>query len=246
MANSEGNAPECAGPRRRLTSGTTVRYVEKRDWFEWHQPLDDPKSPLSRRLAAVQHHLRVELDRCPTGPIRVVSICAGQGRDLLSVVADHPRREDVSARLVELDPRNVAFARAYVADQDLDSIEIVEVDAGLTDAYVGAVPAEIVLACGVFGNITADDISRTVQALPGMCVEGAAVIWTRNRIPPDLTPRIRTWFRQAGFAEQAFEVPEGTFFGVGVNRLTEEPPAFSPGHRLFTFVGYDHLLGKSQ
>ena len=220
--------------------------MQKRDWFEWHQPLDNPSSPLSRRLAAVQRYLKVELDNSPAGPIRVVSICAGQGRDLISVVADHPRREDISARLVELDPRNVAFARAFAADQGLTSIEIVEADAGTTDAYIGTVPANIVLACGVFGNITADDISRTVHALPTMCMEEAAVIWTRNRIPPDITPRIRTWFRQAGFTEHAFEVPEGTIFGVGVNRLTQEPQAFEPGYRLFTFVGYDHLLGKSQ
>jgi hypothetical protein len=220
--------------------------MDKRDWFEWHQPLDNPSSSLSRRLAAVQRHLKVELDRRPAGPIRVVSICAGQGRDLISVLSDHPRREDVSARLVELDPRNVAYARAFASDQDLNSIEIVEADAGITDAYVGAVPAEIVLACGVFGNITAEDISRTVDALPSICAKGAAVIWTRNRLPPDLTPRIRTWFRQTGFTEQAFEVPKGTFFGVGVNRLLEEPEAFTPGRRLFTFVGYDHLLGKSQ
>jgi hypothetical protein len=33
----------------------------------------------------------------------VISLCAGQGRDLLGVLADHPRREDVRARLVELD-----------------------------------------------------------------------------------------------------------------------------------------------
>jgi hypothetical protein len=33
------------------------------------------------------------------------------GRDVIGVLAGHPRRDDVRARLVELDERNVAVAR---------------------------------------------------------------------------------------------------------------------------------------
>ncbi|GHD35622.1 hypothetical protein GCM10010335_31060 [Streptomyces galbus] len=32
-------------------------------------------------------------------------MCAGQGRDLIGVLAGHPRRDDVRARLVELDEK---------------------------------------------------------------------------------------------------------------------------------------------
>ena len=67
-------------------------------------------------------------------------------------------------------------------------------DAGRTDAYVDAVPAQIVLACGLFGNISEEDIQRTVLSLPMLCARGATVIWTRHRRPPDLTPVIRAWF----------------------------------------------------
>jgi hypothetical protein len=54
----------------------------------------------------VQAMVADALERVPPGPVRVVSLCAGQGRDLLGVLADHPRRGDVTARLVELDPGN--------------------------------------------------------------------------------------------------------------------------------------------
>src|SRR5205823_8039555 len=74
------------------------------DWQAWHQRYDDPGSELSRRLAAVQTQVRAALDRAPAGPVPVVSLCAGQGCDLLDVLEDHPRRADVRARLVELDP----------------------------------------------------------------------------------------------------------------------------------------------
>ncbi|MGH3780504.1 MAG: hypothetical protein ACRDRO_07715 [Pseudonocardiaceae bacterium] len=80
------------------------------DWCAWHDDYDQPDSVLGRRLRVVQQQIWQALDDCPPGPLRVVSLCAGQGHDLLGVLARHSRREDVTARLVELDPRNVALA----------------------------------------------------------------------------------------------------------------------------------------
>lgn len=86
-----------------------------RDWYAWHDQYTDPASPLSRRLAEVRTHVGAALDAARPGPLRAVSLCAGQGRDLIPVLATHPRGGDVTARLVELDPRNVEVARAAVA-----------------------------------------------------------------------------------------------------------------------------------
>ena len=76
-----------------------------------------------------------------------------------------------------------------------------------TDAYEGAVPADLVLVCGVFGNVPPDSIENTVRRLPQLCAPGATVIWTRHRRKPDLTPRIRGWFRAASFVEVSFHAP---------------------------------------
>lgn len=143
---------------------------------------------------------------------------AGQGRDLFGVLAHHPRAADVTARLVESDPRNAARARQDASP--FAGVEVVEADAGCTDAYAGAVPADVVLACGVFGNISDDDIHRTITAFPSLCAPGAAVIWTRHREEPDVTPRVRDWFCSAGFAEETFGVSEDTLMAVGSHRLT--------------------------
>ena len=219
--------------------------MNNRDWWEWHRPYDDPGSPLSQRLASVQSHLRMALDRCPAGRIQVISICAGQARDLIPVAAAHPRRGDVRGRLVELDPRNIAHAERNAAELG-GQVDVVRADAGITDAYVGAVPAHIVLACGIFGNITEEDIERTVRTLPTLCAPGAIVIWTRHRRPPDLTPTVRGWFEAAGFVEEAFEAPDDRVYGVGVNRLEGAPMAFEPHRRMFTFIGYDHLATSEE
>ena len=82
-----------------------------RDWYEWHLQYEDPDSHLAPRLATVQSRIRAALDEAPPGPLRTSSVVAGQGRDLIPVLATHPRGAEVTARLVELDPRNTAVAR---------------------------------------------------------------------------------------------------------------------------------------
>jgi hypothetical protein len=74
-----------------------------------------------------------------------------------------------------------------------------------------------------------------VAALPSLCAPGALVLWTRHRSPPVLTPAIRSWFREAGFREEAFDISHDGFMSVGAQRLAGEPAALVPGQRLFTF-----------
>jgi len=165
-------------------------------------------------------------------------MCAGQGHDLIGALAGHERRGDVSARLVELDEDNVLLARRAAQDAGLDGVQIVGGDASLTDAYVGAVPADLVLVCGVFGNISAEDIQRTITALPQLCAESATVIWTRHRLSPDITPTIQRWFADSGFEELAFEVDQSALLAVGAQRFTGAPATLHEGERLFNFVGF--------
>jgi hypothetical protein len=215
--------------------------VGTQDWQAWHAPYDEPGSPLARRLAIVQRRIREAIDAAPAGPLRVVSMCAGQGRDLIGALRDHPRRGDLVARLVELDERNVQAARAASREAGLSGVEVVAGDAGISDAYAGAVPAHLVLVCGVFGNVSDADIAHVVGRLPELCAPGASVLWTRHRLPPDLTPSIREWFQRAGFEEIGFEAPEDTLVSVGANRLRGDPRPLELGVRLFDFVGFEAL-----
>jgi hypothetical protein len=214
-----------------------------RDWVSWHDGYDDPSSSLSSRLQIVQAHLTHALTAAPTGPVSLVSLCAGQGHDVLGVLPGHPRRDDVSAVLVELDPRNARRAAARAARQGLAGVEVRQADAGVTASYADALPADVLLLCGIFGNVSDDDIGRTVAAAPALCAPGGTVIWTRHRRPPDLTVLVREWFATAGFAEVAFEAPEtgSTLIGVGVHRRAAgragpSPTAALPADPLFTFT----------
>jgi len=103
----------------------------KPDRVQYHRECPDPGSLLSARGEVVKGHLRAELDYVPAGDIRLVSLCAGQTRDVIGVLAGHPRRDDVHARL---DERNVAVARQAARAAGLDGVEVLQADAGSTDA----------------------------------------------------------------------------------------------------------------
>jgi hypothetical protein len=143
----------------------------------------------------------------------------------------------VTAVLVELDRRNIEAARTSAARTGLTQVEIIEADAAISDVYAPFVPADIVLACGIFGNITDPDLERTVRSLSMVCRTGASVIWTRHRNEPDITPRIRGWFTESGYEELSFDAPDNASkSGIGTVRLLGTPLPFQPGFRFFTFT----------
>jgi hypothetical protein len=205
-----------------------------RDWVAWHRDYGDPASGLSARLRCVQRHLSRALDEVAAGPVRLVSLCAGQGHDVIGVLPGHRRRADVSAMLVEADPHNAELARRRATAAGLDQVEVRQTDASWPSAYADTLPADVLLLCGIFGNVSDADIERTAAAAPTLCAAGASVIWTRHRKAPDLTPRIRAWFTAAGFDEIAFEAVDTTM-AVGAGRLGNAAGAGPPAGPLFTF-----------
>ena len=206
-----------------------------RDWVEWHQGYADPASGLSARLRSVRRHLGRAIDQA-AGPVRLVSLCAGQGDDVIGVLAGHPRRDQVTALLVEAEPRNAQVARDRAAAAGLAHVQVRQADASRPESFADALPADVLLLCGIFGNISDTDIERTAAAAPALCAPGATVIWTRHRRPPDLTPRIRAWFSSAGFEELAFDALDTTTLAaVGAGRLSHAVSGGLPCGPLFTF-----------
>ena len=210
-----------------------------RDWLEWHRGYDDPSSAISARLGRVRLHLAEAISEAPPGQVGILSLCAGQGHDVIGVLPGHPRRNEVRALLIEADGRNAAIARDRAAKAGLSGVRVREADAADPASFADALPADVLLLCGIFGNVSDSDIRRTVGAAPALCADGATVLWTRHRRPPDLTPSIRSWFAAGGFDEVAFDALDtGTLTGLGVHRLVTRPPGRDlPAGRLFSFRG---------
>ena len=208
------------------------------DWVSWHRGYDDLESSLARRLVAVQQGIARALDGFTAGPIRVLSLCAGDGRDLVPVIAGHVRRSDVDAVLVEQDARLVTAARQRSRDDGLaGQVAVRQGDAGDVAVFADVIPVDLLMLCGIFGNISDADIAATVHATPQLVAPGGFVIWTRGSFEPDRREQIRTWCRECGCDEISYKAePNG--YGVGVAQLpaSAEKPHQPPTGRLFTFT----------
>lgn len=209
-----------------------------RDYVAWHDGYADPNTSLARRLAVVRHHVAGALDAIG-GDGRILSLCAGDGRDVIEVLAERPARHRPATVLVELDPALADTARRRAEDVGVE-VEVITGDAGATATFAHHLPADVVLLCGIFGNVSEADIATTVATVPAMVAPGGFVIWTRGWFAdqPDRRPAIRSWFADTGLDEVAFDSePQG--YGVGVARSSEESAAPTDRplpERLFTFV----------
>jgi hypothetical protein len=206
-----------------------------RDYEVWHQAYDDPESGLSWRLRTVQLYLREALDRRP-GPLTVLSSCSGDGRDLLGVLSERRDADRVSATLIELHPDIAQRARDTAAAAGLARIDVRTADAGHTESYRGAVPADVVILVGIFGNISDPDLHRTIKAAPQFCGPGATLLWSRGREWGDRNDAVRAWFAAAGFTELDYmSLDSGSRPALGVMRFDGEPQRLAADQRLFTF-----------
>lgn len=190
---------------------------------------------MARRLVTVHDRVRAALDEAPPGPLRLLSLAAGQGRDVLPVLAEHPRRVDVRARLVELDPRNAREARGYIQHYGLTGVEVVEGDAAPVDQYRDLAPVDVLLLCGLFGNISNIDIEHTIRHARSLTNRGGTVLWTRHRGAPDMVPQICEWFAARDFEAQWVSEPE-VIYAVGAHRAKGEPVPLPVDAILFTFL----------
>ena len=222
-------------PRSALTWG---RVDGMTDWVSWHRQYDDLESSLARRLVAVQHGIARALDGLAPGPIRILSLCAGDGRDLVPVVAGHARRRDVDAVLIEQDARLVAAANQRCTETGLaPQIAVRQGDAGDVAVSSDVIPVDLLMLCGIFGNISDADIATTVNATPQLVAPGGFVIWTRGSFEPDRREQIRAWFRECGCDEISYDAePNGYGVGVVQRPMSTRTPSEPPTGRLFTFT----------
>jgi hypothetical protein len=209
------------------------------DWHRWNDGYQQ-SGQLQERLRTVQHQLRLALDLAPPGQVQIVSVCAGQGHDVVGTVAASQRRSDVRARLVELDGRNVEEARRRIESAGLEGIEVSQADAGTTDAYHGAVPAHIILLCGVLGSLTDDHVDSVIATLLQLCTERAQVIWTAHRAASGLFEYACAAFHRHGFATVWTNPADPC--GVARHQLVTQPRELQAGERIFRFADEQTLI----
>jgi hypothetical protein len=184
-----------------------------RVYLAWHDQYDDPGSSLSRRLSlVVRDVLRAELD-ARSGPVRALSLCAGDGRDVLEVLAE---RED-AARV---------------------SVTMVEVLPGWWNAR--EVPPRTSLPAWRWLPLT-PAARRPTRGSP-RCGPGATLVWSRGRSregADDFVLPVRNALSAVGFTEvsiRSFDV-EDDHTALGVVRFDGSPVPLGRPETWFTLVG---------
>jgi hypothetical protein len=205
------------------------------DWYAWHRLYDRPNSKRAARLSQMQDLILRALDEQQGARVNVLSVCAGQARELLGAVERFTRPGDVHAHLIELDPRNVEYAERALREEGVGGVRTTVGDAGLRSHYEGIAPPDILLLCGVFGNLTQPDIERTIGLAQAIVRPGGIVVWTRHRNEPDCVPQIESWFASHGFTEIHSSDP-GDPVAITAHRLTGEGAPLPAENRVFTFI----------
>lgn len=221
-----------------MVSPARVRNAGRvKDWLEWHDAYDDPSSSLARRLGVVRRRLEEVLDARAGEQRQLLSLCAGDGRDVIPVLAARAAPSSVSALLVERHEVLLRRALESASSSGLGTVEVRCADAGDPHSFNDVLPVDVLLLCGIFGNIEHNRVKDVIDVVPHLLARGGYVIWTRSVSDPDRRPEVRSWFRAAGLAEVYFDGAPETF-GVGVNQVVSGSPVTRPQlpSRLFSFV----------
>ncbi len=207
-----------------------------KDWVGWHEAYDDPGSSLSRRLHVVRACLSECLDSVRSPVPRLLALCAGDARDVLPVLASRRDGEQVAAALIEKDDELAERACVAAADARLSRVQVRCADAGDPSSFRDVVPVDVLMLCGIFGNVDHTSVRRIVQRVPAMVVAGGYVLWTRGgEEAQDRRPEVRRWFIEAGMPEVSFDGPPETY-GVGVNQIRGGGEGRLDDSRLFVFA----------
>ena len=137
--------------------------------------------------------------------------------------------------LVEIDDALAEAAQVAAAVDGLGNVEVRRADAGDPASFRDVLPVDVLMLCGIFGNVEHDRVREIVLRVPRIVQPGGFVIWTRGSDErDDRRSELRRWFVEAGMPEVSFDgAPEK--FGVGVNQIKDS--SFEPvgDERLFTF-----------
>jgi hypothetical protein len=214
------------------------------DWVKWHENYKASPS-LKARLLVVREHLSRCFDSLPPGVIQVLSICAGDARDLIGLLATHPRKMDVRAHLVENNVELVENGQKVIIEAAFEEqLQFVIADATISSTYLGLAPVDVVLMSGVFGNLRSEEVARLIGSLGLLCKCGGYVVWTRHRRLHNGLNQIaliRQLFSESDFEEVLIENTSDNKFAIGSHRYKGAGQVLRGGVKLFEFTGYDKI-----
>jgi hypothetical protein len=214
------------------------------NWKEWHSQYDRCEV-MQSRLATVRQTIEQCLRLLPPGRQRILSVCAGDGRDIIPLIAQSPRRSDFRGVLVEQDAALVKAGQELIDAHELGRyLTFLQADATAPAIYAERIPCDLVLAAGVFGNLLPRDFDMFVRALGAFLKTDGYLVWTRNRVVSNghrEIPRIRQTLQSHGFVECYHH--DITDYIVACHQYQHETLPL-PDTKLFTFTPFSEIPAR--
>jgi hypothetical protein len=213
-----------------------IARVGRNTWNNWPKRAYE-RASYRQRLAAVEFHLRESLDLAPAGQVRIIALCAGDGRDVINVVGSHPRCHEVSAWLVEADGNSIQTGTSWARAAGLqDNVRFLHCDATSYATYLGIAPADILLVCGVWGHVPPEERNSVIDACKAICRPGGVVIWTRGvRLGMARLHEICHLFTPSTWEQVRLTVTSTAKWAVATHRLLESAEKLPTSGRIFHF-----------
>ncbi len=216
------------------------------DWIAWHDGYRT-NDELKARLSLVRTLIAHSLSGAPAGEIALLSLCCGDARDILGSLPTHPRRTDVQGWLLDINPTLIDTAKQAIIRHGLaSSVSAIIADATMASSYTGVLPANVIILCGVLGNVERDEISRLIRNLRTLCASSAFVIWTRHtRGGPHQVERIQKEFASNQFSSVKLLTTPQEHFNIGLNCYAGPTNGLHQDKRLFSF-GLQHCENEKK
>ena len=213
-----------------------MRRLRPNRWSGWPEKAYQ-RERYQQRLLVVQEQLAECLNIALCSPGHILSICAGDGRDVIGVLRSHPRRRDVAAWLVELDRQSVAGGVRRATEAGLaNTVTFLNDDATDYATYKNIPPSDIVLVCGVWGHVPVVERAGLVRAITAFCTPRGTVIWTRG-VSKGLAQlhEIQSHFIGPSWEEVRLHLTPDNRWGVATHRYYGPPVERPESGRIFNF-----------
>jgi len=192
-------------------------------WTEWHEEAyNDINSLPYQRTEIVKDLINKYLSEIDKN-IVVISIGAGQSRDILPVLIGRKDNDRITTYLIDTDIECLNYAKNYAKDNNIINVHIVDMDGSLVKNYKDIPKADLIIFCGMMTQKNTDEVKNLANNIKLICNEDAQIIWSRHGYDGDYSTPFRNVFNENSYKELDFYISHKEPFFICRNIMMPNP-----------------------
>lgn len=189
-------------------------------WTEWHENAYNNTNSLAyQRTEIVKNLINKYLYEINKNVV-IVSIGAGQGRDILSVLKERKDNNRIFTYLIDTDMECLDYAKNYAEKNNIINVNVVNIDGSLTENYKDIPKADLIIFCGMMNQKNTEEVKSLANNMKFLCNEDAQIIWSRHGYDEDYSTSFRNVFNENFYKELDFYISHKEPFFVCRNIIT--------------------------